>query len=231
MIIEGRNAVKEALKAECTIDKVLVLKTGDKLIEALAMQAKAAGAKVIYCERDGLDRVSLSGGKHQGIIAYTTEFEYSDVDDIVASKPEGKRLIIVLDGVEDPHNFGSIIRSAECNGACGIIIGRHRAVTVNDTVIKVAVGATQYVKVAKVTNVNDVIRELSDKFFKVYALDMDGKEMQKADLSGDVVLVIGGEGSGIKNLDKKSLSGSDIYTDVRTNQLNERICGGRNCYV
>lgn len=201
MIIEGKNAVREALKAGATIDKLCVLKGADKLCEALAMQAKAGGAKVLFCTRENMDRLSING-KHQGILAYTTEFEYTDLEEIMSIKPQGKRLIIILDGVEDPHNFGSIIRSAECNGACGIVIGKHRAVSVSETVIKTSVGASQYVKIARVTNVNDVMRELKDQFFKIYAMDMVGDTISGADLSGDVVLVVGGEGKGVKTLTK-----------------------------
>lgn len=203
MIVEGKNAVKELIKSGATIDKICVQK-GDKLCEALAFQAKQAGAKAVFCTRENMDKLSFDG-KHQGVIAYTTEFEYSDLADIMnAPSP---RLIVILDGVEDPHNLGSIIRSAECQGAAGIVIGKHRAVSVNETVIKTSVGASQYVKVARVTNINDAIRELKDNFFKVYAMDMDGVKMEGADMKGDVAIVMGGEGSGVSALTRKLADG------------------------
>ncbi|HCJ01370.1 MAG TPA: 23S rRNA (guanosine(2251)-2'-O)-methyltransferase RlmB [Clostridiales bacterium] len=205
MIVEGKNAVKELLKAGRTIDKICVQK-GDKAAESLAMQAKEKGAKAVFCSRENLDKLSVAR-KHQGVIAYTTDFSYSDMDEILDA-PEDSRLVVILDGVEDPHNLGSILRSAECLGAAGVVIGKHRAVAVNDTVIKTSCGAAEYVKVARVTNVNDVIRDLKDRFFKVYAMDMDGKELASADLSGDVALVLGAEGSGVSALTKKLCDGA-----------------------
>ena len=200
MIVEGKNAVKELLKSGKTIDKICAQK-GDKVAEALALQAKESGARAVFCTKENLDKLTVTR-KHQGVIAYTTDFVYSDLSDLLAGK-EDSRLIIVLDGVEDPHNLGSILRSAECMGAAGVVIGKHRAVAVNETVIKTSCGATEYVKVARVTNVNDAIRTLKDLFFKVYAMDMDGEEVSKCELKGDVVLVLGGEGSGVSALTKK----------------------------
>ena len=204
MIVEGKNAVKELVKAGRTIDKICAQK-GDKAAEALAMQAKERGAKAVFCSKDNLDKLSPSG-KHQGVIAYTTDFTYSDMEEILAGE-EDKRLVVILDGVEDPHNLGSILRSAECLGAAGVVIGKHRAVGVNDTVIKTSCGASEYVKVARVTNINDVIRDLKDRFFKIYAMDMDGSELAAADLKGDVALVLGAEGSGVSALTKKLCDG------------------------
>ena len=133
MIVEGKNAVKELLKSGKTIDKICAQK-GDKVAEALAMQAKSTGAKAVFCTKENLEQISVTH-KHQGIIAYTTDFVYSDLDELLTGA-EDTRLIIVLDGVEDPHNLGSILRSAECMGAAGVVIGKHRAVQVNETVVK-----------------------------------------------------------------------------------------------
>lgn len=200
MIVEGKNAVKELVKSGRTIDKICVQK-GDKAAESLAMQAKETGAKAVFCNKEQMDKTSPSG-KHQGVIAFTTEFTYSDMEELLAGA-EDSRLVVILDGVEDPHNLGSILRSAECLGAAGVVIGKHRAVAVNDTVIKTSCGAAEYVKVARVTNINDVIRDLKDRFFKVYAMDMDGVELASSDLSGDVALVLGAEGKGVSALTKK----------------------------
>ena len=228
MIIEGKNAVKEALKAGRTVDKICAQK-GDKMAEALAMQAKERGAKAVFFTRENLDKLSPSG-KHQGVVAYTTDFTYSDMEEILAGA-EDTRLVVILDGVEDPHNLGSILRSAECLGASGVVIGKHRAVAVNDTVIKTSCGASEYVKVARVTNINDVIRDLKDRFFKVYAMDMDGKELAAADLSGDVALVLGAEGSGVSALTKKLCDGAvRIPMTGEISSMNVSVAAGIGMY-
>ena len=228
MIVEGKNAVKELIKAGRTIDKICVQK-GDKMAEALALSAKERGAKAVFCSKENMDKLSPSG-KHQGVVAYTTDFTYSDMDEILAGE-EGTRLIVILDGVEDPHNLGSILRSAECLGAAGVVIGKHRAVAVNDTVIKTACGAAEYVKVARVTNINDVIRDLKDMFFKVYAMDMDGKDISSADLSGDVALVLGAEGSGVSALTKKLSDGTvRIPMTGEISSMNVSVAAGIGMY-
>ena len=229
MIVEGKNAVKELVKAGRTIDKICVQK-GDKAAESLAMQAKEHGAKAVFCSKENLDKLSPSG-KHQGVVAYTTEFTYSDMEEILSSSAEDTRLIVILDGVEDPHNLGSILRSAECLGASGVVIGKHRAVAVNDTVIKTSCGAAEYVKVARVTNVNDVIRDLKDRFFKVYAMDMDGKDIATADLKGDVALVLGAEGSGVSALTKKLADASvSIPMTGEIASMNVSVAAGIGMY-
>ena len=228
MTVEGKNAVKELIKAGRTVDKICVQK-GDKVAEALAMQAKEHGAKAVFCTRENLDKISPSG-KHQGVIAYTTDFTYSDLDDLLEGA-EDSRLIVVLDGVEDPHNLGSILRSAECLGAAGVVIGKHRAVAVNDTVIKTSCGASEYVKVARVTNINDAIRELKDRFFKVYAMDMDGREISSADLSGDVALVLGSEGRGVSALTKKLCDGAiRVPMKGKISSMNVSVAAGVGMY-
>ncbi|MBQ9370510.1 MAG: 23S rRNA (guanosine(2251)-2'-O)-methyltransferase RlmB [Clostridia bacterium] len=228
MIVEGKNAVKELLKTGKTIDKICAQK-GDKVAEALAMQAKSAGAKAVFCTKENLDKISVTR-KHQGIIAYTTDFVYSDLDDLLTGA-EDSRLVIVLDGVEDPHNLGSILRSAECMGAAGVVIGKHRAVQVNETVVKTSCGATEYVKVARVTNINDAIRALKDRFFKVYAMDMDGAPIQESDLKGDVCLVLGSEGSGVSALTKK-LSDASVSIPMKGEiaSMNVSVAAGIGMY-
>lgn len=228
MIVEGKNAVKELLKSGKTIDKICAQK-GDKVAEALAMQAKSTGAKAVFCARENLDQISVTR-KHQGIIAYTTDFVYSDLDDLLTGA-EDTRLVIILDGVEDPHNLGSILRSAECMGAAGVVIGKHRAVQVNETVVKTSCGATEYVKVARVTNINDAIRALKDKFFKVYTMDMDGAPIQESDLKGDVCLVLGSEGSGVSALTKK-LSDASVSIPMKGEiaSMNVSVAAGIGMY-
>ena len=152
------------------------------------------------------------------------------MEEILAGE-EGSRLVVILDGVEDPHNLGSILRSAECLGASGVVIGKHRAVAVNDTVIKTSCGAAEYVKVARVTNINDVIRDLKDLFFKVYAMDMDGEDISRADLKGDVALVLGAEGSGVSALTKK-LSDATVRIPMtgEISSMNVSVAAGIGMY-
>ena len=199
MLLEGRNAVKEALNSDTTIEKIIIAKgSDDNSIKMIVAIAKKSGVRVDYADRKVLDKVSVTG-KHQGVIAYATEYKYFDLDDLLQPK-DGRRLIILLDGIEDPHNLGSIIRAAECHGADGVVIPKMRSASVNETVIRASCGATQHVKVAKVTNINDAIRKLKDEFIKVVALDMQGTPIDNAYLDGDVALVVGGEGKGVSRL-------------------------------
>ncbi len=202
MIIEGKNAVREALDGEKTVEKIVVIKGyTDSTVAMLVAKAKEQRLRVDYVDKKALERLSAEG-RHQGIIAYVTDFVYSEVEEIisVAKEKNSPSLIVVLDGIEDPHNLGSIIRAAECMGADGIIIPSRRAASVNETVVKTSSGATQYVKVARVTNINDVIRTLKERFIKIIALDLDGEPIEGLSLQEDIALVIGGEGEGVKRL-------------------------------
>lgn len=199
MLLEGRNAVKEALNSDTTIEKILIAKgSDDNSVKMIVAVAKKKGVRVDYVDRKVLDKTTETG-KHQGVIAYTTEYKYFDLEDILAKK-DGRRIILLLDGIEDPHNLGSIIRAAECHGVDGVVIPKMRSASVNETVIRASCGATQYVKVVKVTNINDVIRKLKDEFIKVVALDMQGERIDKAYLDGDIALVVGNEGNGVSRL-------------------------------
>lgn len=204
-VVSGRNAVRELLSADRDVDKIYV-SAGDregsiKMLVALAIEKKIP---VVEVERTKLD--SLSGGaRHQGIVAMAAEHNYSSVDDILAYAEERgeKPFVIILDGVEDPHNLGAIIRSAECLGAHGVIIPKRRAVGLTPTVAKSAAGATEYVRVAKVTNIASVIDELKERGLWIYAADMGGDDYYKTDLKGSVAIVLGSEGSGISRLVKE----------------------------
>lgn len=152
------------------------------------------------------------------------------MEDILESKPDN-RLILILDEIEDPHNLGSIIRVAECMGVDGIVIPKIRSASVNETVIKTSAGATQYMKIAKVTNVNDAIRTLKDNFFNVYGLDMDGVKLGDAHLTGDLALVVGNEGSGIRNLTAKLCDGMvSIPMTGHVESLNASVATGIALY-
>ncbi len=204
MIIEGKNAVREALNGEATIERIAVLKGyTDAGIGVLISKAKQKGIRMDYLDKKAIERYSASG-HHQGIIAFVSEFLYSEVEEIldVARQNNRPHLIIILDGIEDPHNLGSIIRAAECMGADGIIIPNRRSAVVNETVVRTSSGATQYVKVAKVTNINQVIDYLKDQFIKIIAVDMEGTPIYGQSFVEDIALIIGGEGKGIKELTK-----------------------------
>lgn len=211
MKIYGRNAIEEALNSGATIDKLLVKNGvrdahGNRIINA----AKERGIRVIFRDSAALDREVPRGANHQGFVAEITDFAYSETDDILALAEEKGEppFILILDGVEDPHNLGAIMRVAECAGVHGIIIPKHRSVTVNDTVVKVSSGAAQYVRVAKVTNINDTIRYLQDKGVWVFAADMDGESLYTANITGAVAFVIGGEGKGVSRLTRELCDGA-----------------------
>ena len=197
-VVSGRNAVRELLAGDRDIDKIYV-STGEregsiKLLVATAIEKKIP---VVEVEKSKLDFMS-GGARHQGIVAMAAEHNYSTVDDILAyAESRGEKpFVIILDGVEDPHNLGAIIRSAECLGAHGVIIPKRRAVGLTPTVAKAAAGATEYVRVAKVTNIATTIDELKDRGLWIYAADMGGDDYYKTDLTGSVAIVLGREGDG-----------------------------------
>ncbi len=205
MKIEGRNAVKEALLNGLTIEKIIASNNSkDKTFQEIINLAKSKRVKIQFVDNAILNKYSATN-KHQGIIAEASEFKYSTVDEILnVSRSQNKEaFILILDGIEDPHNLGSIIRIAECFGVDGIIIGKNRACFVNETVIKTSAGATAYVKVAKVTNINDTIKYLKEQNVWVYACELGGEDIIKTDFSGNTAIVIGSEGFGTSELTKK----------------------------
>ena len=198
----GRNAVKELLSGERDIEKIYVQR-GEHEGSIKVLIAMARERKIPVTEVDKVKMDSISGGtNHQGIIALASERNYSTLDDILAYAEEKgeKPFVILLDGVEDPHNLGAIIRSAECCGAHGVIISKRRAVGLTPVVSKASAGAIEYMRVAKVTNLAATLDELKEKGFWVYGADMGGKEYYSTDFSGSVCLVLGSEGFGISRL-------------------------------
>ena len=204
-IIFGRNAVKELLSGGRDIDK-LFIQAGDRegSVNQLIGIASERKIPIIEAERSKLDNLCL-GGHHQGIVAIAAERNYATVDEILAYAEERgeKPFIIILDGVEDPHNLGAIIRSAECSGAHGVIIPKRRAVGLTSTAAKASAGAIEHMRVAKVTNLAMTIDELKERGLWLYAADMDGESYYDTDLSGAVALVMGSEGFGISRLVKE----------------------------
>lgn len=231
MKIFGRNAVEEALLSGVTIDKLIIQNTlKDKDANRIIKLAKDRGLKIFFRDKDALDRECATGhSRHQGFIAEVTDFHYSEVEEILAlARSRGEDpFVILLDGVEDPHNLGSVLRVAECAGVHGVIIPRHRAVSVNETVIKVSSGAAEHIKVAKVVNINETIEQLKKEGLWIFAADMDGEPMYNANLKGPVGIVIGGEGSGVKRLTREMCDGIiSIPMTGKTNSLNASVAAG-----
>ena len=205
--LEGRNALTEALKAGRAIDKVFIAEGDtDRGLQRLAAQAKEAGAVIVPVDRRKLDLMSTTHS-HQGVIALAAAHEYFTIDDILqeaASRGEAP-LIVICDELSDPHNLGAIMRSAECAGAHGVIIPKRRSVGLTATVAKASAGAVEYMKVARVTNVNNAISELKQKGVWIFGTAAEGSiPMYKADLSGPTAIVIGNEGDGMSQLVRKN---------------------------
>lgn len=227
MIIEGKNAVKEAIKSGVTISELKVQK-GIHDNENLVGLAKEKSVRFVFCDKVVLDKMSETK-RHQGYIAIADDFKYSTISQMKElAKSKGEKLFLfILDGVEDPHNVGSILRVAECSGAHGVIIPKHRACMVTETVVKVSSGASNYVKVAMVTNINDTIRELKEDFVKVLCAEADGDTMYNVDMKDDVALVIGSEGKGVKTLTRKLCDQAiSIPMKGNINSLNASVATG-----
>lgn len=226
MKIEGRNSVVEALRSDAlTVNRLMVEKGASNSITALAREK---GVKITYVDKTVLDKESIAG-KHQGYIADVTDFVYCDVDDILASSAQP--FVVVLDGINDPHNFGSILRTCECTGVTGVIIGKNRQVAVTDTVARCSAGAVSHVKIARVTNINSAIKQLQQSGVWTYALDMDGEEITRANLTGAVALVVGNEGSGISRLTRDLCDGVvSLKLKGKVNSLNASVACGVAMY-
>ena len=224
MKVEGRNSVYELLKTDKEIDKILVQKDlKDDASKRLINIIRSHKIKLQPVDKYVIEKESESK-RHQGFIAYVSDYKYFDVDDILDDCKDKNGLIIVLNEILDPHNLGSIIRVCECAGADGIIIGKDRSATVSDTVMRISAGALNHVKVAKVTNINTTIDKLKDNGFWVYGAEVGGGNIYKSDLSGKICLVIGGEDSGVKRLTKEKCDGIiSIPMFGKVNSLNASV--------
>ncbi len=204
-MIEGRNAVAEALRAGRTIDKVFYLKGEDRMLARLAMQAKEKGAVVVDCDRRKLDQMSCTGA-HQGIIAMAAAREYVTVAQLIHKAKESGRLpmFVICDEISDPHNLGAIIRSAEAAGANGVIIPKRRNAGLTPVVEKASAGALEHIPVARVANLSAAIKELKEAGIWVFGTGLyeDSVELYKADFKCPCAIVIGSEGDGMGRLVK-----------------------------
>lgn len=227
MRVKGRNAVREALNSNVNIIKIMASRSSkDRVFEELISLANSKRIKVQFVDNKVLDSEC---DNHQGIIAITSDYEYSTVDDIlaVAKEKNEPNFILILDGIEDPHNFGSIIRVAECLGVHGIIISKNRACPVTDTVSKVSAGAIEHVKIAKVTNINTEIERLKKLGVWVYACELGGEDLDKSDLSGNIAMVMGSEGKGVSRLTRELCDGVvTMEMKGKVNSLNVSVATG-----
>ncbi|EGG79552.1 RNA methyltransferase, TrmH family, group 3 [Lachnospiraceae bacterium 2_1_46FAA] len=205
LIIEGRNAVIEAFRSGKTIDKVFVLDgCQDGPVRTIVREAKKHDTILQFVTKERLDQLSETG-KHQGVVAHAAAYEYAEVEDILAlAKEKGEDpFIFILDNIEDPHNLGAIIRTANLAGAHGVIIPKRRAVGLTATVAKTSAGALNYTPVAKVTNLVKTMEELKEKGLWFVCADMGGETMYRLNLTGPIGLVIGNEGTGVGRLVKE----------------------------
>lgn len=203
-MLVGRNAISEALRSGRTLDKVFVAsgENTDHGLRRLSAQAKEAGAVISMVDRRKLDQLS-NHGAHQGIIAYAAAHEYATVEEILQRAAEQGRtpLIVICDELTDPHNLGAIVRTAECAGACGVIIPKRRSVGLTAVVAKTSAGALEYMPVARVSNIVNTIRELKEQGIWVCGTAADGAvNLYDADLAAPTAIVIGNEGQGMSRL-------------------------------
>ena len=232
-MIEGRNAVLEAFRSGRTIDKLFVLDgCQDGPVRTIVREAKKHGTLLNFVGKERLNQLSQTG-KHQGVIAYAAAYDYAEIDDML--KLAGERgedpFLFILDGIEDPHNLGAIIRTANIVGAHGVIIPKRRAAGLTATVAKTSAGALNYTPVAKVTNLVKTIEELKEKGLWFVCADMDGETMYDLNLTGPVGLVIGNEGEGVSRLVKEKcdyIAGIPMKGEITS--LNASVAGGVLAY-
>ncbi len=232
-IIEGRNAVIEAFRAGRTVDKLFVLDgCKDGPILTIKREAARHGSLIKYVPKERLDQLSGTG-KHQGVIAYAAAYAYAEVEDIlrIAEDKGEAPFLFLLDGIEDPHNLGAIIRTANLAGVHGVVIPKNRAVGLTATVAKASAGALNYTPVARVTNLGQTIEQLKKEGIWFVCADMDGTRMYDLDLKGPVGLVIGNEGSGVGRLVKEKcdfMAAIPMQGDI--DSLNASVAAGVLAY-
>ena len=227
--IEGRNAVREALRAGKTVERLYVQEgLTDSAAVSIVTEAQKKNIQVRFVKKERLDEMSETGS-HQGVIASVSAYEYGTVEQMLAAAAEKGEdpFLILLDGIEDPHNLGAILRTANLAGAHGVIIPKDRAVGLTAIAAKTSAGAVNYTPVARVTNLNRTIRELKEKGLWFVCADMDGEVMYRQNLKGPIGLVIGSEGNGVSRLVRESC---DLVTripmDGDIDSLNASVAAG-----
>lgn len=231
--LEGRNAVIEAYRAGKTIDKLFVLEDcKEGSMNTVLREAKKHDTVINYVKKERLDQMSETG-KHQGVIGYLAAYEYATVDEILdKAREKGESpFVILLDDIEDPHNLGAIIRTANLAGAHGVIIPKHRASGLTATVAKTSAGALNYTPVAKVTNISKTIEELKKEGMWFVCADMGGTTMYDLDLKGSIGFVIGNEGKGVSRLVKEKcdfVASIPMFGDI--DSLNASVATGVLAY-
>lgn len=232
MIIEGKNSVLEALKNNLTINKLMVQNNlNDNASNQIIKLAKDKGVRIDFVSKDVLDK--KSSNRHQGFICDTTDFNYGELADIFckAECQNEEPFIVILDGIEDPHNFGAIIRTCECAGVHGIIIPEHRACAVNDTVVKTSAGATANMIIVRVGNINYTIDKLKENGVWVYGLETGGQELTNANLKGSIAIVVGSEGRGVSKLTREKCDDIvSIKLKGKVNSLNASVASAIAVY-
>lgn len=233
LTIEGRNAVIEAFRSGKTIDKLFILEgCKDGPVRTITREAKKHDTIVSFVKKERLDQISVTG-KHQGVIAYAAAYEYADMEDIfaLAQKKNEAPFLLILDNIEDPHNLGAIIRTANQAGAHGVIIPKRRAVGLTAVVAKASAGALNYTPVVKVTNIAQTIEELKQRGIWFVCADMDGEVMYRQDLKGPIALVIGSEGEGVSRLIKEKCDfAASIPMYGNIDSLNASVAAGVLAY-
>lgn len=231
--IEGRNAVLEAFRAGKTIDK-LYIQDGchDGVLNTITREARKHDTIINYVAKERMDQMSTTG-KHQGVIAQAAAYEYAELDEIFAKAEEKGEppFIFILDEIEDPHNLGAIIRTANLAGAHGVIIPKRRAVGLTATVVKASAGALNYTPVVKVTNIAQTIEDLKKRGLWFVCADMNGETMYRLNLTGPIGLVIGNEGEGVSRLVREKcdyIASIPMHGDI--DSLNASVAAGVLAY-
>lgn len=225
-MVAGRNPVIELLRSERPVNKILMLKAEGGNLKRIVAMAKEKGVPVKDVAREKLDSLS-PGLNHQGVIAFAAACDYATVEDIFERAGSEPLFVVIADGIEDPHNLGAIIRSADAAGAHGVIVPKRHGAGLTAAVMKASAGAAEHLPVARVSNLAATVEELKKKNVWIYAADMDGDSWCTVDYSGAVALVIGSEGSGVSRLLKER---SDMVVSLpmcgQVNSLNASVAAG-----
>ena len=222
MKTEGRNAVFELLKTGKNIEKIMLEKEPQGSLKSIFAEARKRNIKVQFVDRRTLDKTSEEG-RHQGVIAFSSDFVYSSLDEIISAREENRGFVVLCDGIEDVHNLGSIIRVAECAGADGVVIPSNNSASVTDAVIRISAGAVNHIRVAKVNSINRAVDRLKQENYWVYALEADGTDIYKSDFSG--------KDCGVKRLTREKC---DFIVSIplkgKVNSLNASVALGISAY-